>query len=186
MCCPRYCMHVYSVTSDSLRPHGLQSTRLLCPWNFSGNNTGGSYHFFLQGKQFQGDTVVKNLPANAGDTRDLDSIPGSGRSPECNGWEWLSSLGLHVIVCPCIALCSLGFWAIEGGAHAWNSWSRMHKVITDAHSHREESWSFRARRKFRACHAQIPSCKSINKNHIAKHSHLCPVISNWSLRYSTR
>ena len=25
--------------------------------------------------------VVKNLPADAGDIRDLDSIPGSGRSP---------------------------------------------------------------------------------------------------------
>ena len=25
--------------------------------------------------------VVKNLPANAGDTRDASSIPGSGRSP---------------------------------------------------------------------------------------------------------
>ena len=25
--------------------------------------------------------VVKNLPANAGDIRDLGSIPGSGRSP---------------------------------------------------------------------------------------------------------
>ena len=25
--------------------------------------------------------VVKNLPANAGDTRDAGSIPGSGRSP---------------------------------------------------------------------------------------------------------
>ena len=26
--------------------------------------------------------VVKNLPANAGDIRDMGSIPGSGRSPE--------------------------------------------------------------------------------------------------------
>ena len=25
--------------------------------------------------------MVKNLPANAGDTRDMGSIPGSGRSP---------------------------------------------------------------------------------------------------------
>ena len=25
--------------------------------------------------------VVKNLSANAGDTRDMDSFPGSGRSP---------------------------------------------------------------------------------------------------------
>ena len=32
-------------------------------------------------KGFPGDTVVKNPPANAGDTRDVGSIPGSGRSP---------------------------------------------------------------------------------------------------------
>ena len=30
---------------------------------------------------FPGDTVVKNLPANAGDSGDMGLIPGSGRSP---------------------------------------------------------------------------------------------------------
>ena len=30
---------------------------------------------------FPGGTVVKNLPANTGDTGDMGSIPGSGRSP---------------------------------------------------------------------------------------------------------
>ena len=30
---------------------------------------------------FPGGSVVKNLPANAGDTGDVGSIPGSGRSP---------------------------------------------------------------------------------------------------------
>ena len=30
---------------------------------------------------FSGGTVVKNLPVNAGDTRDTSLIPGSGRSP---------------------------------------------------------------------------------------------------------
>ena len=30
---------------------------------------------------FPGGSVVKNLPGNAGDTRDLGLIPGSGRSP---------------------------------------------------------------------------------------------------------
>ena len=30
---------------------------------------------------FPGGTVVKNMPANAGDTRDMGSIPGLGRSP---------------------------------------------------------------------------------------------------------
>ena len=40
---------VCSVMSDSLRPHGPQPTRLLCPWNFPGKNTGLGCHFFLQG-----------------------------------------------------------------------------------------------------------------------------------------
>ena len=34
---------------------------------------------FLMG--FPGGAVVKNLPANAGDSRDMGSIPGWGRSP---------------------------------------------------------------------------------------------------------
>ena len=37
------------VVSDSLRPHGLQPARLLCPWDFPGNNTGVDCHFLLQG-----------------------------------------------------------------------------------------------------------------------------------------
>ena len=37
-----------SVVSDSLRPHGLQPTRLLCPWNFPGRNTGRGCYFLLQ------------------------------------------------------------------------------------------------------------------------------------------
>ena len=35
--------------SDSLRPHGLQPTRLLCPWDFPGSSTGVDCHFLLQG-----------------------------------------------------------------------------------------------------------------------------------------
>ena len=32
-----------------LRLHGLQPTRLLCPWNFPGKNTGVGCYFLLQG-----------------------------------------------------------------------------------------------------------------------------------------
>ena len=32
-------------------------------------------------KDFPSGSVVKNLPANTGDSRDMGSIPGSGRSP---------------------------------------------------------------------------------------------------------
>ena len=43
------CVHADSVVSDSLPPHELQLTRLLYPWNFSGNNTGVGCHFLLHG-----------------------------------------------------------------------------------------------------------------------------------------
>ena len=38
-----------SVVSDSLWPHGLQPTRLLCSWDSPGKNTGEGCHTLLQG-----------------------------------------------------------------------------------------------------------------------------------------
>ena len=38
-----------SVVPESLWPHGLQPSRLLCPWDFPGKDTGVGCHFFLQG-----------------------------------------------------------------------------------------------------------------------------------------
>ena len=40
---------VCSAAPDALQPHGLQLTRVLCPWDFSGKNTGVGCHFLLQG-----------------------------------------------------------------------------------------------------------------------------------------
>ena len=86
-----------SVRSDSLEPHGLQATRLLCPWKSPGKNTGVGCHSFLQGifltqgsiikvkwgykDGFPGDTVAKNLPTNAGDPRHVASDPWVGKIP---------------------------------------------------------------------------------------------------------
>ena len=39
----------HSIVSDSLQPHGLYPTRLLCPWDFPGKNTGVGCHSLLQG-----------------------------------------------------------------------------------------------------------------------------------------
>ena len=36
-----------SVVSDSDRPHGMQPTRLLCPWDFPGKRTGVGCHCLL-------------------------------------------------------------------------------------------------------------------------------------------
>ena len=41
-------------------------------------------------------TTVKNLPANAGDARDADSILGSGRSPGVGNSNPLQSSGLKI------------------------------------------------------------------------------------------
>ena len=38
-----------SVKSDSLRPHGLQCARVLCPWDSVGKSTGVDCHALLQG-----------------------------------------------------------------------------------------------------------------------------------------
>ena len=37
-----------SVVSDSYQPHGLQPTRLLCPWDFPGKSTGVGCHCLLR------------------------------------------------------------------------------------------------------------------------------------------
>ena len=41
------CLHAQPC--PTLRPPGLQPTRLLCPWNSPGKNTGVGCHFLLQG-----------------------------------------------------------------------------------------------------------------------------------------
>ena len=40
---------VHSVLSGSFRPHGLEPSRLFCPWDSPGKNTGVGCHFLLQG-----------------------------------------------------------------------------------------------------------------------------------------
>ena len=42
------CVPSRSAVSDSFGPYGLQSTRLICLWDFPGKNTGVVCHFPLQ------------------------------------------------------------------------------------------------------------------------------------------
>ena len=67
LCC--YCL-VTSVMSDSSRPHGLQPTRLLCPWDFPGKSTGVGCHCLLWSKGdqnrgiFLAQTTFPSLPCS--------------------------------------------------------------------------------------------------------------------------
>ena len=42
------CCQVAPVVSDSVRPHRQKPTRLLCPWDSPGKNTGVGCHFLFQ------------------------------------------------------------------------------------------------------------------------------------------
>ena len=56
-----------SVVSDSLRPHGLQPTRLLCPWDSPDKNTGVGCRALLQGIfPTQGSTQVSCIAGACG------------------------------------------------------------------------------------------------------------------------
>ena len=43
-----YYYYIASVVSDSMRPNGRQPTRLPCPWDSPGENTGVGCHVLLQ------------------------------------------------------------------------------------------------------------------------------------------
>ena len=47
--CACVCTRAYPAVSDSFWPHELQPTRLFCPWNSPGKNTGVGCHSLLQG-----------------------------------------------------------------------------------------------------------------------------------------
>ena len=50
-----------SVVSNSSRPHGLQPTRLLCPWDFPGKSTGVGCHHLLRTASLKYDKVNISL-----------------------------------------------------------------------------------------------------------------------------
>ena len=49
---------VTSVVSDSVQPHRQQPTRLLCPWDSPGKNTGVGCHFLLQCMKVKSESEV--------------------------------------------------------------------------------------------------------------------------------
>ena len=62
--------------SDSLRPHGLQPAKLLCPWDFPGNNTGVDCHFLLQCMEVKSESEIAQSCPTLSDPMDC-SLPGS-------------------------------------------------------------------------------------------------------------
>ena len=62
--------------SDSVRPHRRQPTRLLCPWDSPGKNTGVGCHFLLQCMKVKSQSEVAQSCLSPSDPMDC-SLPGS-------------------------------------------------------------------------------------------------------------
>ena len=62
--------------SDSWRPHGLQPTRLLHPWDLPGKSTGVGCHFLLQCMKVKSESEVAQSCPTLGNPMDC-SPPGS-------------------------------------------------------------------------------------------------------------
>ena len=61
--------------SDSVQPHGLQPTRLPCPWDSLGKNTGVGCHFLLQCMKVENESEVAQSCLTLSDPMDC-SLPG--------------------------------------------------------------------------------------------------------------
>ena len=65
-----------SVVSDFVRPQRRQLTRLPCPWDSPGKNTGVGCHFLLQGMKVKSESEVAQSCLTLSDPTDC-SLPGS-------------------------------------------------------------------------------------------------------------
>ena len=86
-------VHTGSVTSNSLRPCGLEPARLLYLWDFLGKNTGVGCHFLFQGSSWPRDRTSSSVsPALAG--RFFITAPPEKQSKRVSKWIWLNHYGI--------------------------------------------------------------------------------------------
>ena len=75
--------------SDSVQPHRRQPTRLRCPWDSPGKNTGVGCHFLLQCMKVKSENEVTQWCPTLSDPMDC-SLPGSSIHGIFQAWvlEW--------------------------------------------------------------------------------------------------
>ena len=78
--------------SDSVRPHRQQPTRIPCPWDSPGKNTGVGCHFLLQCMKEKSESEVAQSCPTLSDPMDC-SLPGSSVHGICQArvLEWGAS-----------------------------------------------------------------------------------------------
>ena len=77
--------------SDSVQPHRQEPTRLACPWDFPGKNTGVGYHFLLQLRNMKSESEVAQSCLTLSDPMDC-SLSGSSILVffQARGLKWVT------------------------------------------------------------------------------------------------
>ena len=86
-CC---CCQVASVMSDSVQPQRWQPTRLPCPWDSPGKNTGVGGHFLLQCMKVKSESEVTQSCLTLSNPMDC-SLPGSSVHEIVWVLEWVAT-----------------------------------------------------------------------------------------------
>jgi len=73
--------------SNSVRPHGLQPTRLLCPWDSPGKNTGVGCHFLLHFKYYLVIILTFSLSLLMCIYLAVSSLVCGTQDPHCVTWD---------------------------------------------------------------------------------------------------
>ena len=88
-----------SVVSDSVRRHRQQPTRLPCPWNSPGKNTGVEFHCLLQCMKVKSESEVTQLCPTCSDPMDCSPpAPPSIGFFQARVLEWVATAFSGVIM----------------------------------------------------------------------------------------
>ena len=98
-CCCCCCCQVASVVSNSVRPHRRQPTRLPCPGDSPGKNTGVGCHFLLQCMKVKSEREVAQSCPTLRDPMDC-SLPGSSIHEifQARVLEW-GAIAFSILIC---------------------------------------------------------------------------------------
>ena len=104
-----FCCWVASVLSDSVRPQRWQPTRLRCPWDSPGKNTGVGCHFLLQCTKVKSESEDAQSRQTLSDPRGLQltrllrpwGFPGKSTGVGCHCLLRSKTQDLFIYVCSC-------------------------------------------------------------------------------------
>ena len=99
---------------DSVRPHRQQPTRLLCPWDSPGKNTGVGYHFLLQCMKVKSESEVAQSCPTLSNPKDW-SLQGSSVHGifQARVLEWGAIAFSEILHSALLKTSKITYWSIS-------------------------------------------------------------------------